>query len=221
VWILAVVLLGGLGCTSTPVEPQNPTWADVAPIFRGQCNGCHGWNAPQTGSGYRFDFFDVSVCGDAAQALGTGAILAGSPLATPQIATDIVAQGGAAWPKMPPQPGPALPDWEVGALERWAAQPVKGPAPPSNRAPTIEVEGYPATAGAQLAFTAILSDPDDDAAIGIIEANGLGFLMNRTGSFAVNFDSSSWPAGPQALTAVLCDGWVKTAIPLGTVQVKH
>jgi hypothetical protein len=76
-------------------------------------------------------------------------------------------------------------------------------------------------AGAQIAFTAILDDPDDDAAIGVIEANGYGFLMNRTGSFAVNFDSSSWPAGPQNLTAVLCDGWVNTAIPLGAVQVKH
>jgi hypothetical protein len=220
-FVLAAVLAGGLACASSTPEPENPTWADVAPIFRGECNSCHGWTAPQTGSGERFDFFDVSVCGDAAQALGTGLILAGSPVATAQIETDLVPQGGDAWPRMPPQPSPALPGWEVGTLQRWAAQPVKGPPPIGNRPPTITVEGYPSAAGAQLAFTAILDDPDGDAAIGVIEANGLGFLMGRSGSFAVNFDSSSWPAGPQALTAVLCDGWVQTTIPLGTVQVKH
>ena len=214
--------LVGLGCNSTPTEPESPTWADVAPIFRGECNSCHGWTAGQTGSGYRFDFFDVSACGDAALAIGQGVILAGSPLAAPQIAMDIVAQGSAAWPRMPPQPSPALPDWEVGALERWTLAPVPGPIPGGNRPPTLTVQGYPTTAGAQLAFTAILQDPDDDAAIGVIEVNGSAFLMNRTGSFAVQFDSSGWPAGPQAVKAVVCDGWVsETMTNLGTVQIKH
>lgn len=219
--VLAALLFCGAGCGSTPVEPRNPTWADVAPIFRGECNGCHGWTAPQTGSSERFDFFDVSACGEAALALGSGVILAGSPLATPQILTDVVPQGGDAWPRMPPQPSPTLPDWESSALERWAAQPVKGPPPPGNRPPAIAVEGYPATAAGKIAFTAILDDPDDDAAIGVIKVNGWGFLMNRTGSFAVNFDSSGWPAGPQDVTAVLCDGWTSTTIDLGPVQIKH
>ena len=53
----------GLGCSSTPAEPSDPAWADVAPIFRGECNSCHGWNAGQTGGGYRFDFFDVTHTG--------------------------------------------------------------------------------------------------------------------------------------------------------------
>jgi hypothetical protein len=236
----AALLSSGLGCASTPTEPQTPTWADVAPIFRGECNGCHGWNAPVTGSGERFDFFDVDVCGDAALAVAPACTLetlrkkqcapnvlfAGSPLASSAIEMDVVPQGGAAWPHMPPQPSPALPGWEVGALERWAATPpgtppVKGPAPPNNRPPTISVEAYPAIASAQLAFTAILDDPDDDAAIGVIEVNGLGFLMNRTGSFTVNFDSSTWPAGSQDVTAVLCDGWTAKTIDLGAVQIKH
>jgi hypothetical protein len=234
--VLAMASFIGFACSSTPTEPQTPTWADVAPIFRGECNGCHGWNAAQTGAGERFDFFDVDVCGDAALAIAPectletlmsgecspNVILAGSPLATPSIETDVVAQGGAAWPRMPPQPSPALPDWERGTIERWAAQPVKGPAPPGNQPPTITVEGYPATADAQLAFTAILEDPDDEAAIGIIEVNGLGFPMNRTGSFAVSFDSSSWPPGPQPVKVVLCDGWVANTTPnLGTVQIEH
>src|SRR5579863_2131078 len=89
--LLTTLLLSGLACSSTPSEPQNPAWADVAPIFRGECNGCHGWNAGQTGSGERFDFFDVTtdVCGDAALAIGSTVILAGSPLATAQIEMDV------------------------------------------------------------------------------------------------------------------------------------
>src|SRR5262249_48826951 len=119
------------------------------------------------------------------------------------------------------QPGPVLPAWEVGTLVRWAAQPARGIAPPDNRPPAITVEAYPVTASSQLTFTAILDDPDDNAAIGVIEANGYGFLMNRTGSLAVDFDTSSWPAGPQDVKAVLCDGWVNTTIDLGVVQIKH
>ena len=64
------------------------------------------------------------------------------------------------------------------------------------------------------------ADPAQDPTLDD-EVNGFGFLMNRTGSFAVDFDSSSWPAGPQDVTAVLCDGWTNTRIDLGTVQIKH
>ena len=115
-WRLLVLGFGtALGCSSTPVEPEMPAWADVAPIFRGECNGCHGWNAGQTGGGFRFDFFEVNQtnCGDAALALGTGPLLAGSPLATPYIKSDVVTQAGLMWPRMPPQPGPCAP--ELGA----------------------------------------------------------------------------------------------------------
>ena len=127
------------------------------------------------------------------------------------------------WPRMPPQPSPALPKWEHDTLERWAARPVKGPPPSDNRAPTITVSDFPAIAGAELAFTAVLDDPDGDSALGVIEVNGFGFLMNRSGAFSVSFPSSSWPVGPQVVKAVLCDGWSSTStveIPLGTVQVK-
>ncbi len=78
--------------------------------------------------------------------------------------------------------------------------------------------------GAELAFTAVIDDPDGDSVLGVIEVNGLAFLMNRPGSFAVSIPSSNWPAGPQAVKAVLCDGWSLAStveIPLGTVQVKH
>jgi len=222
----AAAILAGIGCTSTPAEPLNPAWADVAPIFRGECNSCHGWTAGQTGSGYRFDFFDVTptTCGDAALALGTGVILAGSPSAAPLIETDVVAQSGEMWPRMPPQPSPALPGWESDTLERWAARPVKGPPPSGNRPPTYTITNFPATANAELAFTAVIDDPDGDSVLGVIEVNGLAFLMNRPGSFDVSFASATWPPGPQDVKAVLCDGWGPASIvqvPLGTVQVKH
>jgi len=221
--LLLLSLFGGLGCSSTPAEPQNPTWADVAPILRGECVSCHGWTAPTTGGGYRFDFYDLTkaVCGDAALALGSGVVLAGSAQSATQIETDVLVQKGASWPRMPPQPSPALPDWERDAIERWAGQPVKGPPPPSNRPPTIVVGDYPAVAGNALAFTAIIDDPDGDSAVGVIEVNGLAFLMNRAGSFDVRFDSSGWPAGPQSVSAVLCDGWTSATIPLGSVQIHH
>jgi hypothetical protein len=220
---VTVALVSGLACDSTPAEPLNPTWADVAPVFRGECNSCHGYTAGQTGGGYRFDFFDVTkaVCGDAALALGTGVALAGSPLVAPRIVDDVIPWNGAAWPRMPPQPSPALPHWERDTIERWAVAPVKGPPPPSNRPPTVAVTQYPATADQQFAFTAVIDDPDGDSVLGVVEANGLAFLMGRPGSFAVSFDSSTWPAGPQQVTAVLCDGWANISVPLGTVAVTH
>jgi hypothetical protein len=228
--LLALAALGAAACDSTPPESQDPAWADVAPILRGQCNGCHGWNAGQTGGGYRFDFFDLTQkdCGDAAHALDKSpAALAGalapngSPLVAPLIESDVAALKGQMWPRMPPQPCPALPAWERDTLQRWAALPVKGLAPPGNRPPTIAVYGFPAVADSQLTFTAIIDDPDGDSAVGVVEANGLAFLMNRSGSFDVTFDSSSWPAGSLTLTAVLCDGWTSASVDNLTVQIQH
>lgn len=223
-WPLLPALMGvASGCAPTRVVQPEPSWADVAPIFRGQCNGCHGWTAKETGGSYRFDFFDMTadVCGDAALALGQGLILAGSGLASGQIPKDVqIQQTG--WARMPPPPSPALPDWERQTLENWAALPMKGSMPPGNRPPTLEISQYPSTADTSLAFTAVLSDPDDDAALGVVEVNGLAFLMDRTGSFNVTFDSSTWPAGPQNLRVVLCDGWTKSAYAFNVpVQIAH
>ena len=79
----------------------------------------------------------------------------------------------------------------------------QGPPPRDNRPPTIAVTQYPATADWQLTFTAVVDDPDGDSVLGAVEANGLAFLMSRPGSFAVSFDSSTWPPGPQPVTAIL------------------
>jgi len=213
----------GPGCSPPPTPPEQPTWADVAPILRGSCNSCHGWTAPRSGNFYRFDFFDVTTasCGDAALALDPNVTLAGATASATQIAADVIPQAGAAFPTMPPQPSPALPDWEVLTLTRWAGHPIKGPPPPGNAPPTMTVSNFPLSAGNQLGFTAVMSDPDGDSAIGVIEVNGLAFLMDRPGSFDVLFDSSNWSAGAVRVKAVLCDGWTNGAYDLGQVTIQH
>jgi len=234
--LTAVTLLSlTAGCGSTPTAPTQPTWADVAPILRGSCAGCHGWTASDrppnaagvrpenTGGSLRFDFYDATrdVCGDAVLALDPTVGLAGSARATSQIGADIIRQSGARFPRMPPQPSPALPAWEIEALQRWTAAPVKGPPPPGNRPPALTVSGLPATANGQLAFTAVIDDPDGDAVIGVVEVASQALLMNRSGSFAAAFDTSALPAGSIHPIAVLCDGWVGTTVDLGPVEIVH
>jgi hypothetical protein len=210
-------------CSPTPIVPAQPTWADVEPIVRGECAGCHGSTAKDTGNSYRLDFYEIStaICGDAALALDSGVLLAGTPSVPAQISTDIEVAKGARWPKMPPLPSPALADWEKLTLERWAKAPTKGPPPAGNRVPTITTSKLPAVANGTFSFTAIVDDPDGDPVVGVIEVGGEAFLMNRPGSFAVKIDSSSWPAGTVRPVAVLCDGWAKATYDLGPVQIQH
>jgi hypothetical protein len=233
--IVVASLAAGAGCGSSPAVSEHPTWADVAPVLRGECVGCHGWTAsdrppnaagvhpPNTGGSVRLDFYDVTadVCGDAELAIDPSVVLAGSPGVSREIATDVVAQTGARWPTMPPQPSPALPDWELETIRRWASNPVKGPPPSGNRPPTIAVNQLPSLANQQLSFTVITDDPDGDSVIGVVEVEGLAFLMDRSGSFNVLFDSSAWPAGSVTPRAVLCDGWTTSIVDLGPVAIQH
>lgn len=224
-----------IGCGPTASVPEQPTWADVAPILRGECASCHGWTASDrlpdatgvhpenTGGSLRLDFYDASadVCGDAGLALDPTVTLAGSPATPPRILADIVPQNGARWPRMPPQPSPALPAWQVETIRRWAVNPVRGPTPDDQRAPRLAVSGLPSRVDRELAFTAILDDPDGDAVLGAVEAGGLAFLMNRSGAFAVRFDASAWPSGPLHPRAVICDGWTRAELDLGPIEIQH
>lgn len=245
---LAAALATTLACGAAHEVPEQPTFADVSPILRGQCGSCHGWTAaervcpgfgtpeidpncrnwqggerPGTGGGLRFDFFDLTpeVCGDAVLALDGRVSFAGSPAVAAQIATDLYPEPGALWPRMPPRPSPALPAWQLETLARWAAQPTKGPPPASNRPPTIAVSQLPVRADGQVAFTAVLNDPDGDSVIGVIEAGGVAFPMARSGSFSVRLDSAAWPAGVVRPVAVLCDGWSRATIDLGPIEIQH
>jgi hypothetical protein len=122
---------------------------------------------------------------------------------------------------MPPAPAPAIADWEHQLLLRWAAQPSKGPPPAGNRPPEIAVGHLPATTNGRLTFTAVVDDPDGESVVGVLKIANVTFGMNRSGSFAVDLDTSAWPAGVQRLTAVLCDGWAPVNYDLGPIKVQH
>jgi hypothetical protein len=219
----AGALLGALalgGCAGDPSVPEHPTWADVQPIIRGECSHCHGATATTTGAAYRLDFYDMTadVCGEAARAL-PGGILAAT--AASLIAADVMPPADGTQARMPPAPAPGLHAWERDTLARWAAQPVKGPPPDGNHAPTIQVTGLPRMVNESLRFSALLEDADGDAVVGVLKAGATLFAMPSSGSFAVDIPSQGWPAGPQRLTAVLCDGWVSAPFDLGPVDVEH
>ena len=217
---LSLALLVCGACGNEPSPPEHPTWADVQPIIMGQCSHCHGVTSSVTGSGYRLDFYDMTtdVCGEAARAL-PGGILAAQ--AAPSIIMDVTVPTDGSHARMPPAPAPGLHDWERETLLRWADQPVKGPPPAGNHAPTIQVSGLPKGVDKTLRFSALLDDADGDEVVGILKIAGSVLAMPSSGSFAVEIPSDSWPAGPQRLTAVLCDGWASVPVDLGPVDVKH
>jgi hypothetical protein len=211
----------GAACSSPPSVPANPTWADVSPVLRGECAHCHGSTAKDTGGGYRLDFYDMTpeVCGDAAHALSPSTPLAAGSAGLVKIDVSPAPNGDR--PRMPPAPAPRLYDWETEMLLRWTTTPAKGPPPASNHAPFINVGTLPVTASGHLTFTALIEDPDGEPVVGVIRAGDVEFTMNRSGTFAVDFDTSKWPEGTQRLTATLCDGWTKVTVDLGPVKITH
>jgi hypothetical protein len=212
-----------LGCSEAPSVPAHPTWADLAPIIHGECSHCHGSTAFTTGGGYRLDFYDVTtdVCGEAAEAIQLGSILAST--SAPLMLADVSTPMGGGRPRMPPAPAPLLQDWERETLVRWTMQPAKGAPPANNHAPTITIAHVPVSVDQRLNFTAVLDDADADPVIGVVKVTGAStaFAMNRAGAFSVDLDASTWPAGTERLSAVLCDGWTKATFDLGPITIKH
>ncbi|HVZ71340.1 MAG TPA: hypothetical protein VHJ20_03110 [Polyangia bacterium] len=218
---LSLALAGGLAaCSAPPSEPASPTWSDVGPILRGECTSCHGSTAVDTGGGYRFDFYEMSeaVCGDAAKAIPIP-LLAGATATL--IAADTAPTTTGDRPRMPPAPAPTLFDWERRTIAAWAAAPTKGPPPANNHDPFIQVGTLPSTATGRLRFTALIGDEDEEPVVGVIQAGGSLFAMNRGGTFAVDFDVSTWPTGTQRLSATLCDGWTHKTYDLGPVTISR
>jgi hypothetical protein len=217
----------GAACQSTPEVPDRPTWADVEPILRGNCTGCHGATAAITGSGpgmspYRLDFYDMTAatCGEAAAAL------AGQTLAhgwATLIAADLTSPGSGWRPRMPPAPGPQLLDWERETVVRWATQtdPPRGEPHRDNRRPDIQLEAASGAADQRLAFTAVISDADGEAVVGSLEVGDLRLFTDHAGAFGADIDTSSWTAGLYPIRAVLCDGWDDVTYDLGTVLISH
>jgi hypothetical protein len=226
---LALALAGA--CSGPPPVPEQPTWADVEPILRGQCNHCHGATAETTGSMaaltgaaggtvYRMDFFDSNdgACGAAAEAISPGA----SASALASLIQQSVASVNDNRPRMPPSPAPLLSQWEREVIDRWThGSPVAKGGNPWNRMPRLQVYGFPATADDKVTFTVILSDPDEDPVIGVINAGGKVTRLDRAGLFTINLDTKAWPKGKQDLTATLCDGWGNQTFEVGQVEIAH
>jgi hypothetical protein len=218
--ISAWALFAGGGCGPDD-PPENPTWADVQPILRAECTGCHGGTAATTGSGYRFDFFDMTMntCDDVAD------VLAGASLAHDQadkIARAITTTDPDVRPSMPPLPAPYLSDNEWLTILRWTANPAKGDKPSSNRPPQITLDGTAVLVDQMLDVRVIVTDPDGDPVVGKLKIGDQVIkLMDRSGAFSERFDTSSWPAGTVTMTARLCDGWSLVSADVLQVSINH
>jgi hypothetical protein len=219
--------LAASACGGEPAVPANPTWADVEPILRAECNHCHGGTAPVTaalgGLFFRFDFYDMTpeVCGEAAQALEATALGRGY---AKLIQADVTVPAGCDRGRMPPAPASPLADWQRETLIRWASasDPPRGAPLRDNRRPDIHLSAASATADKRLTFTAVIDDPDGEPVVGVLKIGDLTLKMDRPGSFAADIDTSSWPAGTQPISAVLCDGWSQVSYDdLGNVEIKH
>ena len=209
-------------CTPPPDAELNPTWADVEPILRAQCNYCHGSSADKTAAVgpavYRLDFYDLQSCGEAAVALN------GQPLARASaslIIDDLTTPPTGERPRMPPAPAVELQDWQRDTLLAWAKNPIKGSPPADNHAPSLRVPKLPAKVDRNLGFTAVVEDADGHPVVGILRVANVVLRLDRPGSFAVNIDSSAWPEGTQRMRVTLCDGWTQSEFDLGDVAVKH
>lgn len=214
-----------VACDGAPTVPEEPTWADVEPILRAQCNHCHGASARKTGSAgalvYRFDFYDMTdaVCGEAAQALDGGPTMARGW--APLIRSSVSAKNGGR-SRMPPAPANPLADWERKTLVRWADQPFPSRGGPraNNRRPQIRISA-PKVANTRLAFAAVVDDADGESVVGVLKVANTVLKMDRAGSFSTTLETGGWAPGRYPITAVLCDGWGSSTYRLGAVEVLH
>jgi hypothetical protein len=223
-WLAACAAL--LGACGPGDPPENPTWAEVEPILRAQCTGCHGATATETGSSYRFDFYDMSStdtapnpCGDAATILSDVTLARGQ---ADKIVKAITSVDENVRPAMPPVPAPYLTDNEAITIMRWTANPIRGDKPASNRPPQISVEGTSVVVDDTMDINLIVSDPEGDPVVGLIKVGDQVLRrMDRSGAFHERFDTSAWPEGTVGLTALVCDGWSLVSADLLEISVQH
>ena len=200
--------------------PENPTWADVQPILRAECTGCHGTSALVTGGGYRFDFFDMKAdpCGDAAMVLPDASL---AHAQADNIAKAITTTDPNVRPAMPPIPAPYLSDNEWMTILRWTANPLKGDKPPSNRPPHITTEGTPTAADKTLTLHVVVTDPDGDPVVGVVTIGDQIAKVDHAGAYTATYDTSSWPVGVVTMSAVLCDGWSQVSGDQLGIAITH
>ena len=222
----ACVALLGAGACGADDPPENPTWAEVEPIMRAQCTGCHGASATETGSSFRFDFYDMSStdttpnpCADAASILSDVTLARGQ---ADKIARAITTTDPDVRPAMPPLPAPYLTDNEWLTILRWTANPIRGDKPPSNQAPRISVQGTSSIVNETMEVNLVVSDPEGDPVVGVIKVGDqIVRRMDRSGAFFERLDTSDWPEGTVGLTALLCDGWSLVSADLLEISIHH
>ena len=210
-----------------PLPPPEPTWADVEPILRANCNHCHGATAEHTGSAggvmYRFDFYDLdpAICGEAATAMPAGA--AGAPLPLGRswatlMKSALTATEGTR-PRMPPAPAATLSGWQRETLVRWADQLApRGKPPEDNKPATIQLS-LEKPRGDRLSLHGQLQDPDGEPVLGVVRVGTTELRLDRSGAFRREIDVGGWADGSYPVSAVLCDGWVQSRPPLAPLSI--
>jgi hypothetical protein len=212
--------------------PEEPTWADVAPILAAHCVRCHG--APAIGGApatFRLDRYDdVAAEPD---------LFAAEPAARRVLGAAAMAEWiaeRAADGSMPPRFPLAQHDRDV--LSRWfetrpaavdgepgAGLPRRGPARPGDQPPDFTVSAA-AGDGGDLALAYELRDPDRDLVTGQLlaslvgagaEPRSLGEL--RAGRGTLRLDTALLPAGDYRLDALLDDGDGPVRRPATTITV--
>ena len=222
--LAAALLLGLPACASPPTAPERPTWADVEPIVRGECVSCHGASAATTASvgarQYRLDFYDITpeTCGAAAAAVAPMPFASGW---SQEIADAITSVDSNVRPRMPPAPALPLEEWEWQTILRWTGAHEKGPAPTGNRPPIVRMGDFVSSADKRLPISVTLSDPDGQAAVGVLTVGNFKLKMDRPGAFSGTIDTSTWDEHDFVIQATVCDGWDQASYTLGTVTVLH
>lgn len=222
--VLPIALL--LSCEGDPAAVTAPTWADVEPLLRVECNHCHGATARLNGASessiYRLDFYEMNdaVCGEAAQAIASPLMARGW---APLIKTAITPHPKADRARMPPAPAAPLAPWVRETLLRWADDPRKGLPHGFNRRPRVDVFDvqFPSASDSRLRFTLVVEDGDGEPVIGVLKIGDRVLKMDRAGAFSGTLDTGGWPTGAYRVSAVLCDGWDSVTYDLGTMNLRR
>lgn len=230
----ALALLATALAACTDDAPEDPTWAEVAPILAAHCVRCHG--APALGGApptFRLDRYDDVVlesgpfAGDTA---GVRRVLGAAAMA------EWIAErtgDGSMPPRIPlaQHDRDLLANWFAarapsdGGLDDGLILPRRGPGRPGNTPPKlslISVDAPPGAAVVRLAYE--LRDLDRDLVTGEMiatsasSATPLGELHSGRG--VLELDAARLPAGLYDLEATLDDGSGTQRSLAGQVQVQ-
>jgi len=176
--------------------------------------GDTGASADKDGAGWRFDFLDASALCNL-EPPSSSSFIAAKDL----ILTDINQSASGDRPKMPPEPGRLLEDWQKTTLERFVASVnalpagperaamIRGPMPADARAPKIAVQ-Y-SRLNDVLLIDYSVTDENADPVIGELwVGDKLSASIAASGRGQAAFNLSGQPRGSSLqVTARLCDGW--------------